>query len=258
MESNLNKSASPTISIVTVVWNRAITIRRAITSVLSQDYPNIEYVVVDGNSTDGTSEIIDEYQDQIGCLVRESDDGLYDALNKGVSAATGDYVGFLHADDFFFDAHVITKVVQGIGDGRTDAVYGDLEYVEKASERVIRRWRAGEYDRKNFQWGWMPPHPTVYVKRGIYEQYGTYRTDLGSAADYECMIRLMVKHKISVNYIPEVMVRMQVGGESNVSLRNRLIANGNDHKAWSENGLKPPFGLRLTKPLSKIPQYFFR
>ncbi|MEM7313727.1 MAG: glycosyltransferase family 2 protein [Planctomycetota bacterium] len=245
------------ISIVTVVFNRANTIRRAIDSVLSQDYAHVEYVIIDGGSTDGTSLIVEEYRERIDRIICEPDDGLYDALNKGVSAASGDAIGFLHADDFFFDARVVARIAQKFNEHGSDAVYGDLEYVNE-QEKVVRKWQAGKYDRDNFSWGWMPPHPTVYVRREIYERFGGYRTDMGSAADYECMIRLMVKNQISVGYIPEVLVRMQTGGQSNVSLKARLIANGNDQKAWTENGLRPPFGLRFTKPLSKIPQYLFR
>jgi len=247
------------ISVVTAVYNRKQTVADAIQSVADQTYDDLQYVVVDGMSNDGTQEVIQKLESKIDLSIREQDDGIYDALNKGIESATGDVVGFLHADDLFADNQVIERVADKFASGEFDAVYGDLTYVDfDDPNKVIRYWRSNEYDRKRFRYGWMPPHPTVYLRKSVYQELGSYRTDHGSAADYECMIRLMYRHKICVGYIPNVQVKMRVGGESNASIKNRLNANQSDRKAWLENGINPPFGLRFTKPLSKLPQYWSR
>lgn len=247
------------ISVITAVYNRQSTIASTIRSVCDQSFKNLEYIVVDGLSDDGTSRIIDGHLQQIDQSIREGDDGIYDALNKGISVATGDVVGFLHADDLFADKHTINRVADLFSTGDFDAVYGDLTYVDSGNtDKIIRYWKSNDYKRRKFRLGWMPPHPTVYIRKEIYEKFGTYRVDLGSAADYECMIRLMYKNEIRVGYIPHVQVKMRVGGESNASIKNRLNANQADRNAWIENGYSPPLGLRFTKPISKLPQYWSR
>ncbi len=245
------------ISVITAVRNCRTTIGSAIDSVCRQTYSDLEYVVVDGMSDDGTDDVIREKASVINRSIRESDTGIYDALNKGLGAATGDVVGFLHADDFLATDHAVQQIANKFQDDNLDAVYGDLVYVNaEHPETTVRYWKSGVFHRNRFRRGWMPPHPTVYVRREIYERYGTYRTDIGSQADYECLLRLMYRHSIRVGYIPEVLVKMRQGGESNVSWKNRLMANAGDREAWKVNGFRPPLGLRLTKPLSKIPQYF--
>ena len=247
------------ISVITAVYNRHATIADAIESVASQSHRDLEHITVDAMSDDGSSEIIGQHSDSISRRIREPDKGIYDALNKGIHAATGEVIGFLHADDLLAQADVIKWISELMTSGGFDAVYGDLTYVGLHDpENVIRYWQSDTYDRSRFRRGWMPPHPTVYVKKEIYEKWGGYRTDFGSAADYECMVRLLYKNQIKVGYIPKILVKMRVGGASNASLRNRLIANRSDRNAWTENGIKPPFGLRLTKPLSKIKTYFAR
>lgn len=214
--------------------------------------------MVDGLSNDGTSDVIEKHRSDIHRVIREKDSGIYDALNKGIQYATGDVVGFLHADDLFADGQVISRVADKFSSGEFDAVYGDLTYVDfDDTDRIIRYWKSGNYSLSKFRRGWMPPHPTVYLRREIYEELGNYRTDFGSGADYECMIRLLYRHKLRVGYIPHVQVKMRVGGESNASIKNRLNANQSDRQAWIENGFKAPFGLRFTKPLSKLPQYWW-
>ncbi len=247
------------ISIVTAVRNGAKTIQQAIDSIGTQKGCTIEYIVVDGMSHDGTEDILRSNESKIDTLIREPDHGIYDAMNKGLKAATGDIVGFLHADDSLADPKTLSQILNAFQSERFDAVYGDLVYVKATDdEHLIRYWQGGNYCRQRFRRGWMPPHPTVYVKKHIYDQLGNYRNDFGSAADYECMVRLMVKNNIKVGYIPEILVKMRMGGKSNATLRNRLAANRWDRRAWSENGLKPPLGLRLFKPLSKLPQYWQR
>lgn len=247
------------ISVVTAVYNRKETIANAIESVASQRCGELEYIVIDGMSDDGTRDVINANRTAIHKFVREPDSGIYDALNKGIANSTGDVVGFLHADDLFADDSVIERVQQKFQSGDFDAVYADLTYVSfDDPNKIIRYWRSGEYSRRRFWYGWMPPHPTVYVRKEIYVTLGDYRIDHGSAADYECMVRLMVRNQIRVGYVPHVAVKMRVGGESNASIKNRLNANQADRTAWAANGLKPPFGLRFTKPLSKLPQYIRR
>ena len=246
------------ISIVTAVYNSEKTISDAIASVVRQSSP-AEHVVIDGMSNDGTKQIIAANSDKISKTVREPDNGIYDALNKGIAYSTGDIIGFLHADDLLADEMTLQRVQNKFASGDFDAVYGDLTYVDaNNTEKIIRYWKSNEFNRQKFRRGWMPPHPTVYIRKNIYQEFGGYRTDLGSAADYECMIRLMYHHKIRVGYIPKVQVKMRVGGESNASVKNRLSANQADRQAWRENGLQPPWGLRFTKPLSKLPQYWQR
>ncbi len=247
------------LSIVTAVYNRAATVQCAIESVTKQTYKNVEYIVIDGMSDDETPQIIEKHRSAITTAIREPDSGLYDALNKGIQHATGDVVGFLHADDLFYSPNVLTSVAAAFQDATVDAIYGDLVYVNSQDpDRVVRYWKAGEYQRSRFRSGWMPPHPAVYVRSDVYRRLGGYRTDWGSAADYECMLRLMYKGQIKVKYVPEIFTKMRVGGSSNATLSNRWKANQQDHLAWQANGLRPPMGLRLTKPLRKLAQYWRR
>ncbi|MDB4766600.1 glycosyltransferase [bacterium] len=249
----------PTVSIITVVYNRASTIAAAIESVINQTSDSIEYIVIDGMSNDGTDKVIDQYRDEISRVIREPDSGLYDALNKGIEAASGDVIGFVHADDMLDASDIVASFQEKFASENYDAIYGNLLYVDSEDiSKIIRYWTPGEYRRSRFRDGWMPPHPTVFLKRSAYLEHGLYRTDLGSAADYECLIRLLYKSELKTGYLDRIVSRMRIGGESNSSLRNRLNANSLDRKAWLENGYKPPFALRLKKPLSKLPQYFNR
>ena len=244
------------ISVVTAVYNREQTIRRCIESVLSQKDCNLEFVIVDGMSSDGTEGIVQEYASKIDTIIREPDTGIYDALNKGVQAATGDLVGFMHADDLFADEQVLQRISELHQREELDASYGDLQYVDE-SGRVTRNWVSGPYRRRKFYRGWMPPHPTVYIRKSCYEAHGLYNLEMPTAADYELLVRMMVAKEISVGYVPHVLVKMQAGGSSNASISNRLKANRDDREAWVRNGLKPPPFIRWTKPLSKLPQFLF-
>lgn len=244
------------ISIITIVYNNRETIADAIESVLAQSYPDIEYIVVDGQSTDGTVEIVESYGSRISQFISEKDAGLYDAINKGIRLATGEVVGLLHSDDLFHSIDAIKAVAETFKKNRTDSVYADLVYVNRQDAgKVIRNWKSGIYKRDNFIYGWMPPHPTFYVKREVYQRLGLYNTKFRSAADYELMLRYLYKEGISTSYLPQVLVRMRMGGKSNVTLANRWRANQEDDRAWAINGLKPLFFTRYLKPLRKIYQY---
>jgi glycosyltransferase involved in cell wall biosynthesis len=245
------------VSIITVVYNRHDTIAEAIGSVLQQTYADIEYIVVDGASTDGTVAIIQQYANSVSKFVSERDGGLYDALNKGIRLATGDIIGFLHADDIFYSKNVVSQIIEAFQKFNTDSVYADLVYVDKQRvNKLVRNWKSGQFKRSKFLYGWMPPHPTFYVKREVYERLGLYNTTLKSAADYELMLRYLYKFNISTTYIPKRFVRMRAGGKSNLSLSNRLKANQEDHQAWLLNGLEPRFYTRYLKPLRKLVQYW--
>lgn len=242
------------VSIITIAYNSAETIEDTIKSVISQDYPNIEYIIIDGGSTDGTLQIIDKYKDKVAKVVSEPDKGIYDAMNKGVVNATGDIIGILNSDDIYADDKVVSDIVNKIGD--KDAIYADLVYVKRdATDEVTRYWKSGEYKKGAFVKGWMPPHPTFFVRKECYDKYGAYNLKLKSAADYECMLRMIHKHGISLAYLPRVITKMRVGGQSNVTVNNRVKANQEDRMAWEMNGLEPKFYTLYLKPLRKVGQF---
>lgn len=243
------------ISVITAVRNCAGTIEDCITSVRHQTHP-VEHIIIDGDSTDGTQEIVERHRADIATFIYEPDKGFYDALNKGLARATSEIIGVLNADDVYANTNILARVLKSLNDGKVDSCYGDLVYIDAIDTGRIRRyWRSGPYHEKRFYQGWMPPHPTFFVRREIYEKYGVFNLDLGTAADYELMLRFLVRHKITTSYIPEVLVKMRMGGQSNVSLKNRLAANRMDRVAWKVNGLKPYPWTLILKPLSKISQW---
>ena len=243
------------ISIITSTLNSAHTIRGCLNSVSDQQ-GNIEHIVIDGVSSDGTLEILCTFP-YLSKVISEPDKGIYDAMNKGISLASGEVIGILNSDDFYANSSILKKVAAVFKDPGVDSCYGDLVYVDPSdTAHLIRYWKSGHYNVKNLYWGWMPPHPTFFVRRWVYEKYGMFNLDFGSAADYELMLRFLVKHKITTAYIPEVMVKMRAGGVSNMSLKNRIRANRMDRRAWEVNGLKPYPWTNFLKPLRKIKQYF--
>ena len=245
------------VSIITVCYNSAETIEDTIQSVVNQDYKNIEYIIIDGKSKDNTLKIIEKYKSKVAKLLSEKDEGLYFAINKGIKLATGDIIGILHADDIYTNTEVLSKVINKFSDLKLDTVYGDLEYVQRNNTlKVLRYWKSGEFRKDYFLKGWMPPHPTFFVRKSCYDIYGNYNTTLKSAADYELMLRLLYKHNCSSCYIAEVLVKMRTGGKSNETLLNRFNANREDKKAWLINDLKPRLFTFILKPLSKVGQFF--
>ncbi len=245
-----------TISIITSVYNNKGTISEAIESVLSQTYDDIEYIVVDGSSTDGTVDVIEQYVDKITTFVSEPDKGIYDGLNKGIALATGDVVGFLHSDDLFEDKHVVEKIAEAFKKMHVDSVYGDLTYVSKEdTSNVVRFWKSGLFTMSKLKKGWMPPYPTFYVKREVYEKYGAFDTSFKIAADYDSILRFLGKEQISTHYIPEVLVKMRVGGASNKSIKNLVLKSKEDLRAMRNNGVGH-MGSLFVKNASKIPQFF--
>jgi glycosyltransferase len=246
----------PDISIITAVYNGEKSISSCLESINHQSV-NLEHIVIDGASTDSTLKIIQQYKAENTKIISEPDHGMYDAMNKGLAMVSGDIIGILNADDFYSSNDVLQKVIDVFDDHSVDACYGDLIYVdENDTSKIIRYWKSQEYDPKRFCWGWMPPHPTFFVRRSVYEKYGMFRLDMGTAADYEIMLRFLLKHRINARYIPQVLVHMRAGGASNVTLKNRIKANRMDRRAWQVNRLRPyPWTLWL-KPLRKVGQWF--
>jgi glycosyltransferase involved in cell wall biosynthesis len=230
----------PKISVVTVVRNKADTIEDAILSVAGQNYPHVEHIVIDGASTDGTTSIIGKHRDKLAQVVSERDDGMYDAMNKGVRLARGDVIGTLNADDFYSGSDVLAGVAEVFKDPDVGACYADLVYVDRGTaSRVVRFWRSSEFHPGLFGRGWCPPHPTFFVRRTIYEKHGGFDLSYRLAADVELMMRFLETHRVRATYVPHVWVKMRVGGTSNKSLTNIVIQNLYIAKAARKN--KVPF-----------------
>ena len=246
------------ITIITATYNSAATVRDTLNAVREQDYADIEHIIIDGKSTDDTLTIVSGFSN-IAKVVSEKDKGIYDAMNKGIGLATGDIIGILNSDDIYVDHTVLSAVAQAFADPEVMTVYADLQYIDAGDiNRIRRTWVAGPFKKKNFYYGWMPPHPTFFVRKEVYRQAGLFSTDLRSAADYELMLRILLKYGFSVRYLPRVIVKMRMGGMSNASLNNRLRANREDRLAWKLNGLKPNFFTLYLKPLRKIHQFIIK
>lgn len=246
------------ISIVTVAFNAEATIAKAVASVVGQRQAGfeLEYIIVDGASSDGTLAALEPYRNGITHIISEPDRGLYDAMNKGIAIATGDFIGTLNADDAYAHTGVLAAVAARLEETNAKALYGDLDYVAAdGSGRVVRRWRSGETRPRSFLQGWMPPHPTFFLARSMYTNHGVYSLELRSAADYELMLRMLHKHGVSATYLPDVLVKMRTGGISNASWGNRLRANREDRHAWRMNGLRPMPWTLVMKPLRKLGQW---
>jgi len=244
------------ISIITATYNSQKTIEHTIQSVLSQTYSNIEYIIIDGKSTDETLDIIKKYEGEISKVISEPDRGIYDALNKGIEQATGGVVGFLHADDFYANNQVIENIVKVFETQKTDSVYGDLEYVSASNtDKTIRNWQTGNFSLKELKKGWMPPHPTFYVKTEVYKKYGNFNLDYKIAADYDLVLRFLGKYKISATYLPQVLVKMRMGGASNRSLANIIQKSKEDYMALKANNIGG-IGSLFLKNIRKLGQFF--
>ena len=246
------------VSVITATYNSAATVADTLRSVRDQSYPLVEHLIIDGGSKDNTMEIVAGFP-HIKQICSEKDRGIYDAMNKGVKRATGDIVGILNSDDFYASENVLREVVDTFEQSGCDAVYGDLQYVCKDDvSKVVRYWRSGPYQQGAFKWGWMPPHPSFFVRHTLYDRCGLFNLDMKTAADYELMLRMIHKEGASLQYLPNVLVKMRTGGASNSSLASRLKANADDRKAWDVNGLKPYWFTMYLKPIRKITQFIFK
>lgn len=243
------------VSIITVTYNSAATVKDTLHSVKLQNYPDIEHLVIDGCSQDETLSIVQEFHHISNCI-SEPDKGIYDAMNKGIALAKGDIIGILNSDDFYADENVIADVIKHFEETNCEALYADLIYIDPVQKgRVRRKWKSGSYDRANFMKGWMPPHPTFFVKKEVYDRLGGFDLRLKSAADYELLLRFLYVNKIATSYLPRVLVHMRSGGTSNRSIRNRIRAHMEDYRAWSFNGIKPKWYTIVLKPIRKVLQY---
>lgn len=247
------------ITVITVAYNSAATIADTLRSVAAQQHPDIEHIVIDGASRDSTLDIVRREGAHVARVVSEPDHGIYDAMNKGLQLATGDFVGFLNADDLYADPMAVSRIAQAAARPGIDAVYGDLLYVrEDDTSRVVRWWRSGPFHRGQLGWGWMPPHPTFYVRRGLLESTGiAFDANLRISADYEFMLRCLSRAGAQAAYVPEVLVRMRVGGASNRSVPAVLRKMREDLYALRRNRVGGPITLAC-KTLRKLPQLIER
>jgi len=242
-------------SIITVVLNNKLYIEDCIQSVLNQSYEEIEYIVIDGGSTDGTIEIIKKYGSKISRWVSKPDTGIYDAMNKGIQLATGEIIGFLNSDDIYAEGGIIGSIVACFAESAADTCYGDLVYVNcENTEKQVRYWRSGTFNKDKFRRGWMPPHPTFFVRRHVYEKCGSFDLNFPLAADYELMLRFLYKYEITTTYIPKVLVKMRTGGRSSPGLLNTAKAVFENYEAWKINDLPLNPMTFILKPFSKLRQ----
>jgi len=245
------------ISIITVVYNNVTTIEDTLLSVASQTHPDIEHVVVDGVSTDGTLAVIKRHQDKIATFISEPDRGIYDAMNKGIGMATGEVLGFLNADDVYADQTVLQQVSEVFDRPDVDACYADLVYVSQTNlEQPVRYWKSENYTEGLFRKGWMPAHPTFFVRRKIYEKYGGFDLNFRRQSDFDLTMRFLDVHKIKSVYVPRLFVKMRMGGMSNRSISGVVKGNWEAYRACKKNGLNVTPIFMIRKVLSRLPQYF--
>jgi len=246
------------ISIITVCRNSAKTIEDCIKSVHAQTYFDIEHIIIDGCSTDGTLGILTKYQSRISRFISEPDKGIYDAMNKGIKLSSGDIVATLNADDMYADETIVRRMLEFIQKNGLDAAYGDLVYVERnKTKQVTRYWRTGEYKRGAFRYGWVIPHPTFFCQKQVFEKYGYFNEKFQVAADFELLLRFIEKHQIKVSYLPKVIVKMRAGGKANV-LRGIIRGNWEIIRSFQLNNLSLSPWFFILKPATKISQLFTR
>jgi glycosyltransferase involved in cell wall biosynthesis len=243
------------ISIVTVCYNSEKTITNTIESVIKQDYKNIEYILIDGCSIDSTLNIIKKYSDRISKVISEKDNGIYDAINKGIKLATGDIVGILNSDDVFYDNQVVSRIANAFDSNiNLDSVIGDIIFVNK-NDKVHRHYNAKNWTPENFEWGMMPPHPTFYCKKNLFDKLGYYLNDFKIAADYELMMRFLLVNNITYQYLPYKFVKMSLGGASTKNLKSKIQINKEVLYACRINNVKTNFFKIYSKYFKKILEY---
>jgi glycosyltransferase len=245
------------ISIITAVYNSFNFIDNCLQSIVKQTYNDIEHIVIDGGSTDGTLDVINKYRDNIATLISEPDNGIYDAMNKGIKLARGEIIGILNSDDFYVNDTIIEKVVDTFKKYNVDSCYGDLIYVDKNdTNKVIRYWKSSQYKYGSFKYGWHPPHPTFFVKKEVYDKYGAFDTNFEISADFELMLRFLEKYRITTIYLPEPIIKMRFGGVSNKNLKNIIIGNINCYRAFKKNSLTVPLFYFFYRLFPKAKQFF--
>lgn len=250
------------ISIITATYNNSSTILRCVESVNNQSWPDVEHIIIDGASADNTVELIRSVPNRVVHLVSEPDRGIYDALNKGLHIASGDIIGFLHADDCFFSDDTLRIIAETLSSGETtpdgmEGCYGDLLFMGGADhQRIVRTWKSGPFDPKNIKWGWTPPHPSIFLRKEVYQQLGRFDPSFAIAGDYDFQLRLMLHPGIQLTYLPEVITRMSHGGKSTGGLHNLVTKSREDLRALRKNGIRGPWLVLLAKILRKLPQFF--
>ena len=247
------------VSIITATFNSENTIVSCMQSVIQQSYPNTEYLIIDGNSSDATLDIVKDkqinYPNVNFKIVSEPDNGIYDALNKGIALATGDVIGFVHSDDMLATDTILSEIVKTFENKALDGVYGDLQYVSQSNtNQVIRNWKSNPFHSKLLKQGWMPAHPTLFLKRSVYEKYGNFDTSYKIAADYDFMLRILKEEMLKFSYIPKVISKMRVGGMSNRSIKNMIQKSKEDYRAVTSNKVGGLLSV-LRKNTSKITQF---
>ena len=242
------------ISVITAVFNNEATLAQCMESVQFQTHPDVEHVIIDGVSTDRTMEVAQTHLRESDVLLSEKDDGIYDALNKGVRHATGEIIAVLGSDDFYSSRDSMSAIAKCFADTEADAVYGDLVYVRGSSERIVRFWRSGEYHAGCVSRGWIPPHPAFFCRKSLFEKYGGFRLDMPVAADFEFMLRLIEKHRIKLAYLPQAVTTMRLGGTSN-QIQGVISGNASIASAFQLNGIDIPRSYFLMKPFRKLRQY---
>jgi glycosyltransferase len=246
------------LSIITATWNSSKTVAATMESLAQQTFQNYESIIVDGLSSDDTLDVVRRSGVKVGKIISERDKGIYDALNKGIAAAQGEYVGFLHSDDVLASPTSLERLVDCINQTRPDAVYADLQYVDKEDvQKVIRYWKSGSYNRNRLKNGWMPPHPTFYMRRNLYSELGGFNLNYKISADYDSLMRYLWVNNVGLEYLPEVLIKMRIGGASNRSLSNIIRKSKEDFAVMKEYSM-PVFRAILGKNLSKLPQFFLR
>lgn len=237
------------ISIITVSFNAVATIEDAILSVGEQKYANTEHIIIDGGSSDGTVDVISQYRHLLTCVVSEPDQGIYDAMNKGIDLATGDVIGFLNADDVYADTEALARVTHAFGQTNIDACYGDVVFVRDDLRTIVRYYRSSRFSLKRLAYGWMPAHPALFLKASLFKKYEYFKTDYQIAADFELVARLFWVHEIRYRYLAEVLVKMRLGGVSTKGVKSNLVLNKEIVRACRENGIDT----NLFKVLLKFP-----
>lgn len=244
------------ISLITVSFNAADTIGATLDSVVSQTHPDVQHIVIDGASRDGTLAIINHFRDGIAKLVSESDHGIYDAMNKGLALATGDIIAFLNADDVYVHPGVLARVSRIMAQGNLDALFGDAEFSRPGMPgRVVRRYRSSGFSPRRVAWGWMPAHPALFLHRRVFERFGIFRTDYRIAGDFELVARVFHSNELKYRYLPEVLVRMRTGGISTGGWRNTILLNREVLRACHENGIQTNLLMILSKYPAKLMEF---
>lgn len=251
--------SQPKISLVTVTYNSSSTITTCIASVNEQTYPIIEHIIIDGSSTDNTLEIIRNALNRNTNLISELDKGIYDALNKGIKLATGDIIGFLHSDDFFNSPNTLQHIAETFADEKASVVYGDLVFVDPHNtNKIVRFWKSQPFKSSLLQRGWMPPHPTLFMRREVYKKHGLFNINLKCAADYDYILRVFRDQTLTIAYLPEIITKMRIGGVSTGGIKNIINKTKEDYWVLKKNQMPFPLWILFAKNVSKIPQLIFR